>query len=154
MLAHISLLFAIARHCSATPVTLRSTADDTISLPTGQYTGYHDDKTSTTTYYAIPYAYASRFEPSKLIDTKPGISPDVKVNTSTHGPACINFNIPPPYDKGYSILLRYRILQPWVTPSLRLLLTIVLVLWDSLIRLLGRGISILGFWIKSKRCTM
>jgi carboxylesterase type B len=77
-----------------------------------RYIGSHDAKTSTTTYYAIPYAYSSRFEPSKAIDTKPGISPDDVMNASTHGPACINFNLPPPYDKGFSFLLGTEPIEP------------------------------------------
>jgi carboxylesterase type B len=77
-----------------------------------RYIGSHDPDTSITTYYAVPYAYASRFEPSKPIETKPGISPDEVINASTHGPACINFNLPPPYNKGYAFLLGTEPIEP------------------------------------------
>ena len=65
-------------------------------LPTVcRYIGSHDANTSITTYYAIPYAYASRFELAKPIETEPGISANQLVDASTHGPSCINFNLPP-----------------------------------------------------------
>lgn len=110
-----SLLFiflAFAGYSLTSPIALRESTDDTVQLPTGRYSGYHDDETGTTTYFAVPYAYASRFEPSKLIDTKPGTSSSVQVNASTHGPACVNFDIPPPYNKGYSILLGGEPIEP------------------------------------------
>lgn len=74
-------------------------------LTVERYIGAHDASTSTTTYFSIPFAYSSRFEPSKLIDTKEDLTADALVNATTHGPACINFNLPPPYDKGFGLLL-------------------------------------------------
>lgn len=87
-----------------------------------RYIGAHDADTSTTTvsiltivsplamlidvqYYGIPFAYADRFEPARSVDTQSNLTPDAVVNASVHGPACINFGLPPPYDKGFSILL-------------------------------------------------
>lgn len=65
-----------------------------------------------TTYYAIPYAHASRFQAPKPICTKAGLSPSREVNATAHGPACPNFNLPPPYDKGFELLLGPEPLQP------------------------------------------
>lgn len=77
-----------------------------------RYIGSHDENTSVTTYYAIPYAYASRFELAQPIETKPGISANDEVNASAHGPSCINFDLPPPYNKGFSFLLGMKPIQP------------------------------------------
>ena len=78
-----------------------------------RYTGVHDIKSSVTTYYAVPYAYyAKRFDPPEPIEKKPGISPNDIVNTSSHGAACINFNLPPPYDKGFDFLLGTNPIEP------------------------------------------
>lgn len=75
------------------------------SLTLDRYIGAHDANTSVTTYYSIPFAYSSRFEPSQLIDTKRDLTPDALVNATTHGPACVNFDLPPPYDIGNDLLL-------------------------------------------------
>ena len=79
-----------------------------------RYTGHHDANTSITTYYAIPYAHASRFQAPQPITTKTNnLSPNLTViNATTHGPACINFNLPPPYDKGFALLVGSTPLQP------------------------------------------
>ena len=34
------------------------------------------------------------------------------IDASHHGPACINFNLPPPYDKGFEILLGGKPVEP------------------------------------------
>jgi carboxylesterase type B len=34
------------------------------------------------------------------------------VDASHHGPACINFNIPPPYDQGFGVLLGNQTVSP------------------------------------------
>ena len=78
-----------------------------------RYTGFHDTKSSVTTYFGIPYAYyAERFDPSKPIEKKPDISPDDAVQASSHGAACINFDLPPPYDKGFEFLLGTTPIEP------------------------------------------
>ena len=61
--------------------------------------------------YSIPYAHAARFELPEPI-AKSDVSATNIVNASTHGPACINFNIPPPYDKGFSFLLGKEPIEP------------------------------------------
>jgi carboxylesterase type B len=78
---------------------------DWVQLPTGRYYGLHGPNTSTTTYYGIPYGFSERFQPSKPIELKDGISPKTEVNSTGHSPACVNFNIPPPYDTGFKFLL-------------------------------------------------
>ncbi|KAK3709092.1 hypothetical protein LTR37_011071 [Vermiconidia calcicola] len=78
----------------------------------GRYLGDHDANTSTTTYYAIPYAYASRSDVAKPIHTKPGISSDRSIDASQHGPSCINFDLPPPFDAGFSFLLGGEPIKP------------------------------------------
>lgn len=77
-----------------------------------RYNGFNDAESCITTYYAIPYAYASRFKPSRSIDDKPGISSGDVINASTHGAACINFNLPPPYNKGFEFLLGTTPIEP------------------------------------------
>ena len=60
---------------------------------------------SVTVYYSVPYAYASRFEAPKAIETKEDMSASQTVNATTHGPVCVNFGLPPPIDKGFGVLL-------------------------------------------------
>lgn len=78
----------------------------------GSYEGHHDYNTSTTVYYSIPYAHAARFEAPRSIETKDGLMPHALVNASTHGPACINFNLPPPYDTSFRTVLGSEPLAP------------------------------------------
>ena len=84
----------------------------TLYLTIPRYIGAHDANSSITTYYAIPYAFSSRFEISQPIKNKPRICSDDVVDASTHGPSCINFDLPPPYDKGFSILLGSKPIEP------------------------------------------
>lgn len=79
---------------------------------TSRYFGHHDEEAGVTAYYAIPYARAARFELPAPIDEVDGLDPDVIVNATQHGPACINFNLPPPYDKGFETLLGDEPIEP------------------------------------------
>lgn len=97
-----ALLLALAAQCFGTLVQRDLKG---VQLPSGRYEGHHDYNTSTTVYYSIPYAHAARFEAPRPIETKGGLTPHALVNASTHGPACINFNLPPPYDTGFRTLL-------------------------------------------------
>lgn len=77
-----------------------------------RYRGSRDVNSSTTAYFSIPYAFASRFDKAKPIEDKPGLLKDVVIDASKHGPACTNFNLPPPYDKGFAALLGEEAIEP------------------------------------------
>lgn len=130
MSAALSFVLAFALICRSAPLGGRCHEPAVVQLPTGKlvadfshiliivtdqfrYVGSHDEDSSVTTYYAVPYAYIERrFETPKPIDQSQGISPDDHVNASSHGPACINFNLPPPYDKGFDFLLGTTPIEP------------------------------------------
>jgi hypothetical protein len=117
-LSIVTVALELSRACSSpTPnwtVSLVVQLDDFgVLADFVRYTGFHDNNSAVTTYHAIPYAYyAERFDPSKPIDKKPGISPHDVVNASKHGAACINFNLPPPYNKGFEFLLGATPIKP------------------------------------------
>jgi para-nitrobenzyl esterase len=75
-----------------------------------RYTG--DDNGNITTYYAIPYATAQRFQVPQPIENERGLSSDKHVDASSHGPGCVNFNLPPPYDQGFATLLGTTPVEP------------------------------------------
>lgn len=77
-----------------------------------RYIGRHDPEASVTTYFSIPYARADRFELARPIDEVEGLSPDAVVNATKHGPACVNFDLPPPYDIGFGTLLGEEPISP------------------------------------------
>ena len=72
-----------------------------------------------TVYYGISYGYATRFEPPAPIALN-DTSPDRDVNSTLRGPACINFNLPPPYDKAFEVLLGTMTVEPQVEDCLSL----------------------------------
>ncbi|KAK5164925.1 uncharacterized protein LTR77_009590 [Saxophila tyrrhenica] len=102
------LLLAATVHSICVP----SHDNHVVQLPTGRYHGRHDPSSSTTTYFSIPYAFATRFEKSKPIEEKPDVSRSAVVDASKHGPACPIFNLPPPYDKGFGALLGDQPIKP------------------------------------------
>lgn len=77
-----------------------------------RYIGLHDEDAAVTTYYSIPYARAARFELPTPIDEVDGLTASRTVNASQHGAACINFQLPPPYDKGFGFLLGDEPIEP------------------------------------------
>lgn len=76
------------------------------------YFSHHDEEAAVVTCYSIPYARAARFELPTPIDEAEDLDPDNVVNASVHGPACINFNLPPPYDEGFNSLLGSEPIEP------------------------------------------
>ena len=72
----------------------------------------HDANASTTVYYGIPYAHAARFKPAVPIGSESRLCSVDIVDASAHGPACIQFNLPPPYDKGFALLTGTTPVQP------------------------------------------
>ena len=69
-----------------------------------------------TIYYGIPYGHATRFEPPSPVT----LNDTSEVNATSHGPACINFNLPPPYDKTFEALLGATTPEPQVEDCLSL----------------------------------
>ena len=77
-----------------------------------RYKGLHDSNTSVTVYYNIPYAYASRFQAPTSIDNESRTSLEREQDATSHGPACPNFNLPPPYDNAFKFLLSATPIKP------------------------------------------
>ena len=77
-----------------------------------RYVGHHNPMAEVTTYYSIPYARAARFDFATPIDEIEGCCSSDVVNATEHGAACINFNLPPPYDKGFETLLGDEPIEP------------------------------------------
>jgi len=91
-------------------------APNFVQLPTGRYIGLYDRQADARVYYNIPYGTARRFEAPQPLDDSG--SSNALVNASTHGPACINFNIPPPFDEGFALLLGETPIEPQVEDCL------------------------------------
>lgn len=91
-----------------------------VQLPSGRYgflasmikltirfEGLHDANTSTTVYYGIKYATAPRFGAPHAIGNG-----NATHDARTHGPACVNFQIPPPFNIGFGPLLGPEPIEP------------------------------------------
>ena len=76
---------------------------DFVQLPTGRYIGLHDRPSGSRVYYNIHYGKARRFEAPQSLSGD-GAS-NTLVNASSHGPACVNFHLPAPFDTDEGLLL-------------------------------------------------
>lgn len=93
----------------------------TVHLPANTYRGLLDRNASTTIFYGIPYATATRFKPPKPLSHDGNTTyRRTAIDTTKHGPACMQFAIPPPYDEGFDILLGTEPLAPQSEECLRM----------------------------------